>query len=361
MKYHLLSGGCGFVGRNMAKHLLQHTPDRVIIVDDCSVGMPVADWPWPHENFLGTEPNRIQGQAEFWGKNDQLIFWKGDFRIFLRHLLNDDNWIVNELQLADFERFSDVYHFAAIVGGRAKIDGDPMMVALDLSIDAEFFYWAVRHMPDRVLFPSSSAAYPVNLQQEGDYVALKETDIDFQGGNLGQPDMTYGWSKLTGEYLARIAASHYGLHVACVRPFSGYGEDQNLSYPIPAIALRAAKREDPFEVWGTGKQGRDFVHIDDCVDAILFALNNIKDGSAMNIGSGKITSFLEIIDVFTDFAGYKPPIKQLLDKPVGVHARHANMDYVFQNLGWKPSISLEEGMRRVYEAALKRLEAEHAS
>ncbi len=358
MKYHLISGGCGFVGRNLAKRLLNRTQDRVIVVDDCSVGMEPSKWPMPEGgSFLGGQPRRVQENVEFWGEKEQFIFWKGDFRLFLRNMLENPHWLKETYDLGDFEKFEDVFHFAAIVGGRAKIDGDPMMVALDLSIDAEFFYWACRHMPARVMFPSSSAAYPVNLQKEGDYVALKESDIDFQGGNLGQPDMTYGWSKLTGEYLARIAAEHYDLHVACVRPFSGYGEDQDLSYPIPAIAARAAGKEDPFEVWGTGKQGRDFVHIEDCIDAILFALDNIKDGSAMNIGSGKITSFIEIIEIFTRFAEYDPEIKRLLDKPVGVHARHANMDYVFNTLGWEPKISLEEGMRRVYEAALKRIHA----
>ena len=102
-------------------------------------------------------------------------------------------------------------------------------------------------------------------------MALAESDIDFSGGKLGQPDMTYGWSKLTGEYLARIAAEYYDLSVACVRPFSGYGEDQDLSYPIPAIAARAAGQETPFEVWGTGKQGRDFVHIEDCIEAMIIS------------------------------------------------------------------------------------------
>ena len=81
----------------------------------------------------------------------------------------------------------------------------------------------------------------------------------------------------------------------------------------------------------------------------------------MNIGSGKITSFLEIIQVFTQFAGYAPPIKQLLDKPVGVHARHANMDYVFNSLGWKPKLSLEDGMKRVYDAAVKKAEGQQVS
>jgi nucleoside-diphosphate-sugar epimerase len=169
--------------------------------------------------------------------------------------------------------------------------------------------------------------------------------------------MTYGWAKLTGEYLAHIAAKHYGVNVTCIRPFSGYGEDQDLTYPIPAIADRVAKREDPMEVWGTGKQGRDFVHIDDVMDCILLAMDHIHDGTAINIGMGRLTSFLEIIDVLTDIAGYKPEIKTLLDKPVGVHARYCNMDFVKETLGWEAKISMEEGMRRMYDAALARAEA----
>jgi UDP-glucose 4-epimerase len=163
--------------------------------------------------------------------------------------------------------------------------------------------------------------------------------------------MTYGWSKLTGEYLGQIAAEYYGISVASVRPFSGYGEDQDLSYPIPAIARRAALKENPFEVWGSGKQGRDFVHIDDCIDCIMMAMDNISDGSAINIGSGRLTSFLDIIELMTKFAGYKPTIKPLLDKPVGVHSRYSDMSYVENQFNWKPKVSLEEGMHRVYEAA----------
>jgi nucleoside-diphosphate-sugar epimerase len=193
----------------------------------------------------------------------------------------------------------------------------------------------------------------VNLQTEDYAIALSESDIDFT--NMGQPDMTYGWTKLTGEYLAHVAAKYYGISVTCIRPFSGYGEDQDLTYPVPAIAARAAKKEDPFEVWGTGKQGRDFVHIDDVLDCSLLAMEKITDGRAINIGMGKLTSFIDIIEVFTKFAGYKPTIKQLLDKPVGVHSRYCNMDYVKNEIGWEPRISIEEGMRRVYEAALKKI------
>lgn len=359
MKVHLISGGCGFVGRHLVHRLLATEPDALlVVVDDLSTGQAPHLWlDDPNANY-----NDIThaSTGEFWrfGPQGRVLFLKQDFRAFLRVLTQRPD-ALRDIYGLDVHRFDDVYHFAAIVGGRSKIDGDPMAVALDLAIDAEFFYWVVRHQPRRVLYPSSSAAYPISLQAESGAIALPESAIPLSTdgtitGNLGQPDMTYGWSKLTGEYLARIAAKFYGVHVACVRPFSGYGEDQDLSYPIPAIAARAARREDPFEVWGTGHQGRDFVHIDDCITAIVLALNTIRDGSAINIGSGRLTSFREIIALMTEFAGYAPEIKALVDKPVGVHSRYADGAHA-ASLGFVPQVSLREGMKRVYDAALERV------
>lgn len=347
MKYHLVSGGAGFVGRNMVQRLLNTTKDTIVVVDDLSTG-------WHPERWLSPYKSRQHKDILFLGEEERVVFMQKDIREVIRGMMANPDYFKDTYGFS-VDRFSDVYHFAAIVGGRAKIDGDPMLVGQDLSIDAEFFYWMVTHKPERALYPSSSAAYPIHLQTESNIVPLFEKAISFDE-HLGMPDMTYGWSKLTGEYLAKIAAQHYGVSVACVRPMSGYGEDQDLSYPVPAIAARAARKANPFEVWGTGKQGRDFVHIEDCIDLIQIAMDNIHDGSGINIGSGKLTSFLEIIDIFTDFAGYKPEIKQLLDKPVGVHARYANMDHVEELFGWKPKISVREGMRRVYEQAVKNLE-----
>ena len=346
MNIHLISGACGFVGRNMVKRLYRTTSDQLFVVDDLSIGTHPSTW-------MEYSHSRKEKDLEIIGEDERIYFWKGDFRELLFRLRMNPRHIQDTYGL-EFERFSDVFHFAAIVGGRLKIEGDPMAVALDLSIDAEFFYWACQHKPKRVLYPSSSAAYPINLQSTSGAIALSEPDIDFTK-NLGVPDMTYGWSKLTGEFLDQIAADHYGISVVCIRPFSGYGEDQDLSYPVPAIAARAAKKENPFEVWGSGKQGRDFVHIDDVIDLIFILMDQVSDGSAYNIGSGKLTSFLGLIDVFTRIAGYSPEIKPLLDKPVGVHSRYCDMSLVKEKFGWMPRISLEEGMRRVYEVALTRI------
>jgi UDP-glucose 4-epimerase len=164
--------------------------------------------------------------------------------------------------------------------------------------------------------------------------------------------MTYGWAKLTGEYLANLTAKRYGISIACVRPFSGYGEDQEEAYPVPAIAARAAKKEDPLHVWGVGHQGRDFVHIEDCIDMFLIAIERIDDGSAVNIGSGEMTTFYRVAEIFAEIAGYGPEIIALKDKPMGVHSRYADITKA-KSLEWSIKIPLEEGFRRVYESKLK--------
>jgi nucleoside-diphosphate-sugar epimerase len=309
------------------------------IVDDCSIGLHCDHW------LPNADRRRDAARNVLEYGDGQVIFVHADARDFFS----------GRIELGDLVEpsFGDVFHFAAIVGGRTVIDGNPLAVAIDLALDALCFNWAVTKKPDRLLYASSSAAYPVDLQGRDGAVALKESDIQF-GGRLGQPDMTYGWSKLTGEYLARIAHGHYGLHTACVRPFSGYGEEQDLSYPVPSIALRAAKHSNPLTVWGSGLQGRDFVHIDDCVEAALRVLDRVSDGSAVNIGSGRLTNFREVARLFAKLEGYEAEVEPLEDKPVGVHSRYADISHMKTLLAWEPAISIEAGFARVLRAAHER-------
>jgi len=339
----LVTGGCGFVGRHVVARLIGDGRS-VWVIDNLSTGKPPAEW----AAALGLSPIGPTG-TEFSHPNGATLTWiEGDMRDVLGSARDG---------LLELPAFGDVFHLAAVVGGRMKIDGDPLSVATDLAIDAEFFNWAIAARPERILYASSSAAYPVRLQGDTGHVALREEMVDFANGNLGAPDMTYGWAKLTGEFLSRIAASTYGLHVACVRPFSGYGEDQDESYPIPAIAARAARHEEPLTVWGSGQQGRDFVHIDDCVEAMIRVLDVISDGSAINIGSGRLTTFVEVARLFADLAGYQPEIVPLIDKPVGVQARYADTSQMESLLNWSPAISLVDGFRRVIQAAERRIAA----
>ena len=160
---------------------------------------------------------------------------------------------MREFRLVNYNlEFYYIFHLAAIVGGRITIEKNPLAVAEDLAIDSDMWSWATKGKVRKVVNFSSSAAYPVNLQASTDkYISLKEDLISFDG-NIGMPDLTYGWSKLTSEYLGKIAWERHGIKSVVYRPFSGYGKDQDLTYPFSSICKRAVESKNlpMFKVWG---------------------------------------------------------------------------------------------------------------
>lgn len=243
------------------------------------------------------------------------------------------------------ERYDLVVHCAYHVGGRAAIDGEPRLLARNLQIDSAMFDWAVRTRQRRVLYFSSSAAYPTHLQTPGPWRelrALREDDVIFGSDLNGTPDARYGWAKLTGEHLAR-AARESGLPVTVVRPFSGYGEDQDETYPFRAIVERARRREDPFVVWGPGTQVRDWIHVDDVVAGAL-AVAESGTEAPVNLCTGVGTSMLELAALCCEQAGYQPAFAPRPDAPTGVHYRVGDPTRFHQY--WVPKVSLAEGVRR---------------
>lgn len=234
-----------------------------------------------------------------------------------------------------------VVHCAAVVGGRQVIEADPLAQAVNFELDAALFRWARITRPGRVIYFSSSAAYPVLLQDGAPPYALPEDEIKFDG-LAGVPDELYGWAKLTGEVLARQAIRD-GLPVSVVRPFSGYGEDQDASYPFPAFIDRALKREDPFLIWGDGGQVRDFIHIDDIVRACMVMYEQERAGP-VNLASGRGVSMRTLASMICHQAGYEPEFEFAPAAPSGVRYRVANAFVL--NQFCRPRITLEEGIRR---------------
>lgn len=243
----------------------------------------------------------------------------------------------------DFFRSSDhhydlVVHCAAVVGGRQMIEGSPLALAVDLSIDAELFGWALRTRPERIVYFSSSAAYPVMYQGPALHWRLYEDLISLD--DVHNPDYVYGWSKLTGEMLA-AHARRAGIPVTVLRPFSGYGPDQDLDYPFPSFIERAVYRADPFEIWGDGTQVRDWIHIDDIVNATMACIVQGIDGP-LNLGWGRPTSFLELADLVTASVGYKPALALRQDRTTGVAYRVADPTRMLQV--YRPVVPLELGV-----------------
>lgn len=239
-------------------------------------------------------------------------------------------------------RYDLVVHCAAVVGGRETIDNAPMQQAVNFELDAGLFQFALRTLPGRVVYLSSSAVYPLAHQFFAQ--ALTESSVNVAGGIrlFGVPDQLYGWSKLTGEILAQKSRD-LGLSVTIVRPFSGYGEDQGPDYPFGAFAQRSRKREDPFVVWGDGNQTRDWIHVNDICRAILTLVEQNVDGP-INLGTGIGTTMAELALSFTEAAGYEPVFEFQPDKPTGVRYRVADVSRLRKY--YTPKISVEEGVKR---------------
>jgi nucleoside-diphosphate-sugar epimerase len=190
------------------------------------------------------------------------------------------------------------------------------------------------------VYYSSSAAYPIDLQGYGSEHKLVEDDIDLD--NVRLPDLTYGWAKLTGEILAKYAEQE-GLRVHVFRPFSGYGEDQDLTYPFPSFIHRGVHRYNPFSIWGTGKQVRDFIHIEDVVAATLKAVELDVLGP-VNLGLGRPTTFNELAELVCKEVGYTTTYEHHIDAPEGVAYRCSDSSKMLSF--YTPKISLEEGIKR---------------
>lgn len=322
MRKILITGAAGFVGRHFVKRFLEagdavHAVDS--IVPDTGGIDPGQGWP-------------IFDPRDY----HQFHFYREDCRSWFKQHHDTD--------------FDYAFHLAAMVGGRLMIEHNPLAVAQDLSIDAEYWAWAVNAQPKKTICFSSSAAYPVKFQRAGDYRLLTEDMIDI-GGDIGMPDMSYGWAKLTHEYLAKLAFEKHQLKSVCYRPFSGYGEDQDDHYPFPSICKRAlsGRGRRILNVWGTGDQMRDFIHIEDCVDGVLTTMDKIDNGDALNLSTGILTSFKEFASLAAAECGYSPQILGTSTKPEGVFARGG--DTAKQSkYGFQYKIGFREGIAQAIAA-----------
>lgn len=247
-------------------------------------------------------------------------------------------------------RYDLVVHAAAAEPHRAAIDGKPMHIATNLALDAGMFSWAVRTEQRRVLYLSSSAAYPTMFQQarvitdasDVDAARLPEDTIRIGAGFVGAPDGNYGWTKLTGELVAANAAK-VGLPVHIVRPFSGYGEDQAENFPFRAFVERARRREDPFTIWGSATQVRDFIHIDDVIAGAL-AIVDADERRPVNLCTGNATAIGDLARLCAEEAGYEPAFAVDEGAPLGVAYRVGDPRRMSEH--YTAKISLEEGVRR---------------
>jgi UDP-glucose 4-epimerase len=193
----------------------------------------------------------------------------------------------------------------------------------------------------RVVFSSSAALYG---EQDSQPVS------EVQSPN---PDSPYGVSKIAAEYYLSTLGALYNIETVSLRIFNAYGPGQDLppSYPpvIPHM-LRQAQTGGSLVVFGDGHQTRDFVYVDDVVDALLAAATaSDVNRAVINIGSGKELSVCDLADKVTQVTGTRVNILYNQEQSGGVSRLVANVSQAKKLLGWAPWTNLERGLRLILE------------
>lgn len=240
------------------------------------------------------------------------------------------------------DRYDLVVHCAAVVGGRENMEANRLdLLARNLEIDAAMFRWAARSKVGRFIYISSSAVYPTYLQCEPSSALSENEAPRYHPRASAEPDISYGFEKMVGERLAEEYRAAGG-KVTVVRPFSGYGEDQDLTYPFPAIIKQVKEEPDQIRIWHNTY--RDFIHIHDFVHAMLLLASNEVDGP-VNLCTGQPTAMSTLVQLAYRVAwGRGVEIIEQTDKPAGVLWRVGSPELLRQY--YTPRISLEEGVVR---------------
>ncbi len=236
-----------------------------------------------------------------------------------------------------------LFHLAAEHGGRAFIDTHPFECWSNIALDQVVFRAAVERNCRKIVYASSACVYPVRLQEKGQRVWLREDEAGFYKGGH-DADGEYGWAKLIGEATLLSLARQRGTKSAIARIFSAYGPRENETHAVLAWIARAFVLQDPFPIWGDGKQERNFTYVTDIVDGIVRLAERVDDGSPVNLGHDRAIVVDEGATLVCKMMKHNPRFTYDRSKPVGVYARMADLKRAIELLNWRPTTSFETGL-----------------
>jgi UDP-glucose 4-epimerase len=210
---------------------------------------------------------------------------------------------------------------------------------------------------DRFLFASSACIY----RQEHDRLNRFSEDQAIPAN----PHSTYGWAKVLGEVACDAYHTDCDIDTGAVRIFNAYGPRESLdpdsSHVIPSLCRKVIEEPDggSIELFGDGTQERGFIYVTDLVDGMLHAMENKTDGEPINLGNGdEVVTINELAETIIDISGKDIAIEHDLSKPTGTDKYAADTTKMEAELDWSPEVSLEEGVREVYDWARDQLDAQ---
>jgi GDP-L-fucose synthase len=158
----------------------------------------------------------------------------------------------------------------------------------------------------------------------------------------------YGWMRRYLERMGEFVHNRSKTKVTIVRPTATYGRhddfDPTTGHVIPSLIRRAVAKTDPFEVWGTGDEIRDFLHIEDLVRGCLLAVEKLPTCDPVNIGYGQAVTIREVVDTILQAAGHRAKIHFDASKPTTIPVRIVDCAKARRLLGFEPKISLRDGL-----------------
>lgn len=239
---------------------------------------------------------------------------------------------------------------AAKVGGISVNSRQPAeFIYENLMIETNVINAAYQHQVKRLLFMGSGCIYPRIVPQpiKPEYLLTAE---------LEKTNEAYALAKIAGLKMCEFYNQEYGTNYLSVMPCNLYGTGDNFnlqnSHVVPALIRKFHEAKisgaPTVTLWGTGSAMREFIHVDDMADATVFLMENYSDGGWLNIGSGSDLPIRELAEMIRSIVDYDGQIVYDTSMPDGTPRKLLDSSVLF-NLGWKPSISLEEGLVAVYK------------
>lgn len=308
----LVTGGASFIGSHLVDALVARGA-RVRVVDNLSSG-----------KLTNLTQHLGSGHVEF---------IEGDLREAL----------VTQRAVRDTHI---VFHLAADHGGRGYVDLHQSACAGNLLLDALVFDQARKAGVEKIVFASSGCVYPNYIQTD------PSEELYLTEDRVGPPydaDNLYGWAKLMAEMTLRALYRDHGMKSASCRYFTVYGERGVENHAVIAMIARAFLRLNPFEVWGTGEQIRNWTYVGDIVTGTLLAAEKIHDGTAVNIGTMERTRVIDAVREILWRTGHEAEIRLRPEMPTGPMNRVADTSLSKQLLGWEPQVKFMDGLRRTID------------
>ena len=304
----LVLGGSGFIGSNLINALTNYSSNL-------------------KGTYLNNKPRIIDPNIE-WVKADLT-----DPKIYKKLMHNIDY----------------VFIAAAYTRGASVIVNSPMdLVTQNIVMNSYIYDYCYKYNIEKILFISSSVVYP---DRENDSMIENQSMLD-------NPPSIYfpvGWMKRYSELLAKTYSENIndGFKSIIIRPSNIYGPYDNFdpkeSHVIPSLIRRVVNKEIPFEIWGDGKDQRDFIYIDDFINGVIDSFNTNNKYLDLNLCSNKNYSINDVLNNLFEIEKYYPKVKYDLTKPQTIKTRKISNLKAVKLINFKPEYSLSEGLIKTLE------------